>query len=180
MALRFVCPAGDHGHLSSVDHQDSEGDDSDSAADEDDEEEEDSQAESGLSTNPSVSASPQHVSCRETAIPPSALLAQMSISSLCLLPSRPPDPLTSDSVLAVSPVSRCSPAPLPPFEPYTSDPESVHMMSPVSPCRQMSIEYPDFEGPLSPPGSNKTSKSVQVRHPPTPHRFLVLTQVSDL
>lgn len=163
---RGLSPAGDHSHLGSVDRQDSDGDDSDSPVDEDDEEEEDSQAESGLSTNPSVSASPQHVPPKEAAVPPSALLAQMSISSLSLLPTRPSDPLTSDSVPAVSPVSRCSPAPLPTFDSYTSDPESVHMMSPVSPCRQMSIDYPDFEVPLSPPVSNKTSKSVQVR-PPT-------------
>ncbi|XP_024858311.1 zinc finger protein 40 isoform X2 [Kryptolebias marmoratus] len=154
--------SGDHSQLSSVDRQDSDGDDSDGPDDEenDDEEEEDSQAESGLSTNPSVSASPQHVSSKESDVPPSALLAQMSISSLSLLPSRPPDPVPSDSVPAVSPMSRRSPAPLPTSDSYT-DSESVHMMSPVSPCRQMSIDYPDFDGPLSPPVSNRSSKLVQ-------------------
>lgn len=147
-----------------MDRQDSDGDDSDSPdEDNDDDEEEDSQAESSLSTNPSMSASPQHVSSKETDVPPSALLAQMSISSLSLLPSRPPDPVTTDSVPAACLVTRCSPAPLPSTDSYTSDPESVHMMSPVSPCRQMSIDYPDFDCPFSPPVSNKSSKLVQVR-----------------
>ncbi|KAM9384706.1 LOW QUALITY PROTEIN: zinc finger protein 40 [Pholidichthys leucotaenia] len=173
--------SGDRSQVSSADRQDSDGDDSDGPDDEDnddnEEEEEDSQAESGLSTNPSVSASPQHISSREAEVPPSALLAQMSISSVSLSQSQPPapEPLTSysESVPMMSPVSlnkhpgsHCSPMPFPNSPPpvattadsYTSDTESVHMMSPVSPCRQMSIDYPDFEVPPSPPVPVKGSK----------------------
>uniref|UniRef100_A0A146Z623 HIVEP zinc finger 1 n=1 Tax=Fundulus heteroclitus TaxID=8078 RepID=A0A146Z623_FUNHE len=163
--------SGDRSHVSSTDRQDS--DDSDGPDDEenDEEEEEDSQAESGLSTNPSVSASPQHLP-READVPPSALLAQMSISSLSLRLD-PPDSSASDGAPAASPASlrqqpcgpRCSPAPLPPVtaasDCYASDPESVHMMSPVSPCRQMSIDYPDFDAPVSPSAPGKASKHVQ-------------------
>ncbi|XP_041867867.1 zinc finger protein 40 [Melanotaenia boesemani] len=169
--------SGDRSHVSSADRADSDGDDSDGPDDEenDEEEEEDSQAESGLSTNPSVSASPQHIPSRDTEVPPSALLAQMSISSVSL-----PVPHPSDSDLMMSPVSLskqvsgscCSPAPLPASPPpatsdsYTSDPESVHMMSPVSPCRQMSIDYPDFDVPFSPPVPGQSSKLGQVPGPP--------------
>lgn len=164
--------SGDRSHVSSADRQDSDGDDSDGADDEenDEEEEEDSQAESGLSTNPSVSASPQHVPCREAEVPPSALLAQMSLS-----PSQPPAPgplaSFSESVPMMSPVSLSKqisisasfPSSPPPAaaavsDSYTSDTESVHMMSPVSPCRQMSIDYPDFDVPPSPPVPSKGSK----------------------
>ncbi|XP_061520133.1 LOW QUALITY PROTEIN: zinc finger protein 40 [Phycodurus eques] len=163
--------SGDRSQVSSADRQDSDGDDSDGPDEEEneDEEEEDSQAESGLSTNPSVSASPQHIPSKETEVPPSALLAQMSISSLAQPPA--PEPHTSDSVLIMNPLSLskqysisgywpgsssiCSS--LPPFVATTdsnfSDTESVHMMSPVSPCRQMSIDYPDCDVPLSPPES---------------------------
>ncbi|KAM4538803.1 zinc finger protein 40 isoform 2-T2 [Odontesthes bonariensis] len=140
--------SGDRSQLSGADHQDSDADDSDGPDDEenDEEEEEDSQAESGLSTSPSVSASPQHAAYREAELPPSALLAQMCISSI--------------SSASLPPSQRLSPAPLPASPPpvtttsdsYASDPESVHMMSPVSPCRQMSIDYPDFDVPFSPPG----------------------------
>ncbi|KAM6974586.1 zinc finger protein 40 isoform 1-T2 [Tautogolabrus adspersus] len=174
--------SGDPGQLSSADRQDSDGDDSDGPDDEEnddnEEEEEDSQAESGLSTNPSVSASPQHIPCKETEVPPSALLAQMSISSLSLSQPRAPESHTpdSDSVPMMSPVSLSkqisisgsfySQTPFPYSPPpvaatsdsYTSDTESVHMMSPVSPCRQMSIDYPDFEVPPSPPVPGKGSK----------------------
>ncbi|XP_072227282.1 zinc finger protein 40 [Leuresthes tenuis] len=165
--------SGDRSQVSSADRQDSDADDSDGPDDEEneEEEEEDSQAESGLSTNPSVSASPQHIPCREAEVPPSALLAQMSISSLAQRPEpRPPD---SDSVPMMSPVSlkqpsgSClSPAPPPASPPpasdsYASDPESVHMMSPVSPCRQMSIDYPDFDVPFSPPVPGKGSRPGQ-------------------
>ncbi|XP_059205115.1 zinc finger protein 40 [Centropristis striata] len=176
--------SGDRSQVSSADRQDSDGDDSDGADDEEnddnEEEEEDSQAESGLSTNPSVSASPQHIPSKEADFPPSALLAQMSISSVSLPLSQPPapEPHTSDSesVPMMSPVSLskqisisgscCSSMPLPYSPPpvattsdtYTSDTESVHMMSPVSPCRQMSIDYPDFDVPPSPPVSSKGSK----------------------
>ncbi|XP_042362785.1 zinc finger protein 40 isoform X2 [Plectropomus leopardus] len=174
--------SGDRSQVSSADRQDSDGDDSDGPDDEEnddnEEEEEDSQAESGLSTNPSVSASPQHIPTKEAEIPPSALLAQMSISSVSLPLSQPPAPHTSesDSVPMMSPVSLskqisisgscCSSVPLPYSPPpvpatsdsYTSDTESVHMMSPVSPCRQMSIDYPDFDVPPSPPVSSKGSK----------------------
>lgn len=175
--------------MSSADRQDSDGDDSDGPDDEEnddnEEEEEDSQAESGLSTNPSVSASPQHIPSKEAEVPPSALLAQMSISSVSLALSQPPAPEShtsdSESVPMMSPVSlskqisisgSCySPMPLlyspPPVattsDSYTSDTESVHMMSPVSPCRQMSIDYPDFDVPPSPPVPGKGSKLGQVR-----------------
>lgn len=178
---------GDRSHVSSVDRQDSDGDDSDGPDDEEnddnEEEEEDSQAESGLSTNPSVSASPQHLP-REAEVPPSALLAQMSISSVSLPLSLPPAPEshTSESEPVprmrppalsrqISPSgSRCSPVTLPYCPPvvpatsdsYTSDTESVHMMSPVSPCRQMSIDYPEFDVPPSPPVACKGSKLGQV------------------
>ncbi|XP_029369433.1 zinc finger protein 40 isoform X2 [Echeneis naucrates] len=176
--------SGDRSQVSSADRQDSDGDDSDGPDDEEnddnDEEEEDSQAESGLSTNPSVSASPQHIPSREADVPPSTLLAQMSISSVSLPLSQPlaSRSYTSDSesVPMMSPVSLskqisisascCSSLPLPnspppvatTLESYTSDTESVHMMSPVSPCRQMSIDYPDFDVPPSPPVPGKGSK----------------------
>ncbi|XP_068602916.1 zinc finger protein 40 [Brachionichthys hirsutus] len=174
----------DRSHVGGADRPDSDGDDSDGPDDEEnddnEEEEEDSQAESGLSTNPSVSASPQHIPSKEADVPPSALLAQMSISSVSLLPSRPQalefHISDSESVPMMSPVSLskqislsgsgCSPMPLPYCPPtvatttdlYTSDTESVHMMSPVSPCRQMSIDYPDFDVPPSPPVPGKGSK----------------------
>lgn len=177
---------GDRSHVSSADRQDSDGDDSDGPDDEDnddnEEEEEDSQPESGLSTNPSVSASPQHLCSKEAEIPPSALLAQMSISSVSLLPVQPavPESHASDctsvmSSLALSkqmcisgsfcpaPVSYCPPAVATTTEASTSDTESVHMMSPVSPCRQMSIDYPDFDVPPSPPALAKASRQGQVR-----------------
>ncbi|XP_051247307.1 zinc finger protein 40 isoform X1 [Dicentrarchus labrax] len=176
--------SGDRSQVGSADRQDSDGDDSDGPDDEEnddnEEEEDDSQAESGLSTNPSVSASPQHIPSKEAEVPPSALLAQMSISSVSLPLSQPPatESHTSDSesVPMMSPVSlskqisisaSCySPMPLPYSPPpvattsdsYTSDTESVHMMSPVSPCRQMSIDYPDFDVPPSPPVPGKGSK----------------------
>ncbi|KAF7648755.1 hypothetical protein LDENG_00152460 [Lucifuga dentata] len=181
--------SGDRSQVSSADRPDSDGDESEGPDDEDnddnEEEEEDSQAESGLSTNPSVSASPQHFSSKEAEVPPSALLAQMSISST-LLPQPPaPESHTSDSesVPMMSPVSICkqmsisgpytSPVPLPNSPPpvaptsdsYTSDTESVHMMSPVSPCRQMSIDYPDFDVPPSPPVPGKGSKLSQDASP---------------
>ncbi|XP_039978688.1 zinc finger protein 40 isoform X3 [Xiphias gladius] len=176
--------SGDRSQVSSADRQDSDGYDSDGPDDEEnddnEEEEEDSQAESGLSTNPSVSASPQHIPSKEAEISPSALLAQMSISSVSLPMSQPPAPESytsdSESVPMMSPVSLtkqisisgscCSPLPLPTSPPpvattsefYTSDTESVHMMSPVSPCRQMSIDYPDFDVPPSPPVPGKGSR----------------------
>ncbi|KAM9839057.1 zinc finger protein 40 [Aulostomus maculatus] len=173
--------SGDRSQVGSADRQDSDGDDSDGPDeeenDENEEEEEDSQAESGLSTNPSVSASPQHIPSKEAEVPPSALLAQMSISSVSFSLSQPPVPephsSESDSVPMMSPVSLskqisisgscCSSMPLPNSPPpvattsdfYTSDTESVHMMSPVSPCRQMSIDYPDCDVPPSPPVPGK-------------------------
>ncbi|KAM8883313.1 zinc finger protein 40 isoform 3-T5 [Synchiropus picturatus] len=176
--------SGDRSHVSSADRQDSDGDDSEGPDDEEnddnEEEEEDSQAESGLSTNPSVSASPQHVTSKDAEVPPSALLAQMSISSvsLALSQTQPPEFHTSDSesVPMMSPVSLSkqmsiprpfyssaphptSPPPIPgTSDSYTSDTESVHMMSPVSPCRQMSIDYPDFDVPPSPPVPGKVFK----------------------
>ncbi|KAM3595769.1 uncharacterized protein V6R79_002561 [Siganus canaliculatus] len=178
--------SGDRSQVGSADRQDSDGDDSDGPDDDDnddnEEEEDDSQAESGLSTNPSVSASPQHFSSRESEVPPSALLAQMSISSVSLSLSQPPaapehHTSDSDSAPMMSPVSLskqtstlgscCSPMPLPYCPPpvttvtpesNSSDTESVHMMSPVSPCRQMSIDYPDFDVPPSPPVPGKGSK----------------------
>lgn len=185
----ILLSAGDRSQVSSADRQDSDGDDSDGPDDEEnddnEEEEEDSQAESGLSTNPSVSASPQHIPSKEAEVPPSALLAQMSISSVSLPLSQPPasESHTSDSesVPMMSPlslskqisISGCCASSTPfPYSPppvattsdsYISDTESVHMMSPVSPCRQMSIDYPDFDVPPSPPVPGKGSKLGQVR-----------------
>ncbi|KAK2830640.1 hypothetical protein Q5P01_018571 [Channa striata] len=172
--------SGDRSQMGSADRQDSDGDESDGPDDEEnddnEEEEEDSQAESGLSTNPSVSASPQHIPSKEAEVPPSALLAQMSISSVSLPLSQPPasESHTSDSETVSMSLSKqilisgaCySPMPFPNSAPAvatssescTSDTESVHMMSPVSPCRQMSIDYPDFDVPPSPPVPGKGTK----------------------
>lgn len=187
--LHILSSAGDRSQVGSADRQDSDGDDSDGPDDEEnddnEEEEEDSQAESGLSTNPSVSASPQHLPSREAEVPPSALLAKMSICSASLALSRPPacesHGADYQSVPIMSPVSLskqifisgscCSSVLLPDSvlpiattsDSYTSDTESVHMMSPVSPCRQMSIDYPDFDVPPSPPVPGKGSKLGQVR-----------------
>lgn len=174
--------------MSSAERQDSDGDDSDGPDDEEnddnEEEEDDSQPESGLSTNPSVSASPQHLCSREAEVPPSALLAQMSISSVSLFPVQPvPESQASGCVPVTAPVSlsrqMCisgsfSPAPLPYCPPpaadaSASDTESVHMMSPVSPCRQMSIDYPDFDVPPSPPAPGRSSKPGQVRPTSLPY-----------
>ncbi|XP_061597201.1 zinc finger protein 40 [Cololabis saira] len=128
--------SGDRSQLS-ADRQDSDGDESDGGEDEDNEDE-DEDEESSPSTNPSVAASPQHLPPRDTGVPPSALLAQMSISAYLPSRARTPDPVPFLE-------SRCG------ADPYASDPESVHMMSPVSPCRQMSIDYPDVDAPFSPP-----------------------------
>ncbi|XP_021415770.2 zinc finger protein 40 isoform X1 [Oncorhynchus mykiss] len=176
--------SGDHSQVGSTDRPDSDGEDSEGADDDNDddneEEEEDSQAESGLSTNPSVSASPQHIpSSLQAELPPSSLLAQMSIHHHHPAPLSLPQLPASDShthhthhasdtesVPMLSPVSLVkqmsisggcsSPGPLPYSPPpHTSDTESVHMMSPVSPCRQMSIDYPDVDVPPSPPVPGK-------------------------
>ncbi|KAK6323984.1 hypothetical protein J4Q44_G00063230 [Coregonus suidteri] len=176
--------SGDRSQVGSADRPDSDGEDSEGADDDNDddneEEEEDSQAESGLSTNPSVSASPQHIpSSLQAELPPSSLLAQMSIHHHHPAPLSLPQLPASDShthhthvasdtesVPMLSPVSLVkqmsisrgcsSPGPLPYSPtPHTSDTESVHMMSPVSPCRQMSIDYPDFDMPPSPPVPGK-------------------------
>ncbi|XP_036422813.1 zinc finger protein 40 isoform X2 [Colossoma macropomum] len=175
------------GRAGSADRQDSDGDDSDGPDDEDndgeEEDEEDSQAESGVSATPSVSASPQHLPSSQADPAPSSLLAQMSISPNprpALLPqASASESQTSDteSVAMTSPVSLVrqmsisafcsSPGPSPPpfvshpapaSESHASDTESVHMMSPVSPCRQMSIDYPDIDVPPSPPVPGKGSK----------------------
>ncbi|KAF4100743.1 zinc finger protein 40 isoform X3 [Onychostoma macrolepis] len=180
--------SGDRGRAGSADRQDSDGDDSDGPDDEDndgeEEDEEDSQAESGLSATPSVSASPQHFPANQADMAPSSLLAKMSISPTRSLapqtqPTQASDSQTSDteSVAMTSPVllvrqmsisaSCSSPGPYPTSftshptpasESHTSDTDSVHMMSPVSPCRQMSIDYPDFDVPPSPPVPGKGGK----------------------
>ncbi|XP_028819243.1 zinc finger protein 40 [Denticeps clupeoides] len=172
--------SGDRGRINSGDRPDSDADESDGPEDEDndgeEEDEEDSQAESGLSTTPSVSASPQHLPSAQTDMAPSSLLAQMSISSA---PNPLPQASTTDfqtsdaeSVAMMSPVSpnkplsRSHPGPVPFSSPltsdsHTSDTESVHMMSPVSPCRQMSIDYPEFDMPPSPPALMKDPKPSQ-------------------
>ncbi|KAG7255489.1 hypothetical protein CRUP_025409 [Coryphaenoides rupestris] len=140
--------AGDRGHTGSSDRQDSDADDSDGADDEenDNEEEEEEEEESGLSTNPSVAASPQHPAAGPAEVPPSALLAQMSISSM-RFPS---------AICALAHPASASSA-LPPSD--TSDPpcasdryseSSVPMMSPVSLYKQMSISG-SCTSPLSPP-----------------------------
>ncbi|KAL0961971.1 hypothetical protein UPYG_G00334030 [Umbra pygmaea] len=172
--------SGDRSQVGSTDHPDSDGDDSEGADDdnEDDNEEEEEDSLSGLSTNPSVSASPQHIpSPLQVELPPSSLLAQMSIHQDHHTPAPPPclprDTSDAESVPMLSPVSlvkqmsisgSCtSPGPMPYSPPHNaltsdshaSDTESVHMMSPVSPCRQMSIDYPDFDGPPTPPTPGK-------------------------
>uniref|UniRef100_A0A3P9MDI8 Zinc finger protein 40 n=1 Tax=Oryzias latipes TaxID=8090 RepID=A0A3P9MDI8_ORYLA len=172
--------SGDRSQLSGADRQDSDGDDSDGPDDDDndEEEEDDSQAESGLSTNPSVSASPQHLPYRDAEFPPSALLAQMSISSVPASQPAAPEPPASDFASAAffhpqtsvscrgSAHLPASPPPAVTSDSYASDPESVHMMSPISPCRQMSIDYPDFDGPFSPPAQGKVYKLGQDPHAP--------------
>ncbi|KAL4629351.1 zinc finger protein 40 [Arapaima gigas] len=126
--------SGDRGRMTGAEQLGSEGEESDGAEEEDndaeDDDEEDSQAESSLSATPSVCASPQHTPADA---PPSTLLAQMSLSCVSVLPSSPPPPTPS--------IGDC----------HASGTDSVPMMSPVSPCRQMSIEYPDCELPQSPP-----------------------------
>uniref|UniRef100_A0A4W4DS89 HIVEP zinc finger 1 n=1 Tax=Electrophorus electricus TaxID=8005 RepID=A0A4W4DS89_ELEEL len=146
------------GRAGSADRPDSDGDDSDGPDDEDndgeEEDEEDSQAESGLSATPSVSASPQHLSSNQADPVPSSLLAQMSIS-----PSPHHEPLTQAPASDPGPSpSSFTSYPGPASESHASDTESVHMMSPVSPCRQMSIDYPDIDVPPSPPMPGKDSK----------------------
>ncbi|KAJ8334891.1 hypothetical protein SKAU_G00405300, partial [Synaphobranchus kaupii] len=88
--------AGERSQTGSTDRPGSDGEDSDGVEDEDndgeDEDEEDSQAESGLSTTPSVSASPQHLPTVPLDALPSALLAQMSISGAS--PGSGPAPLS--------------------------------------------------------------------------------------
>lgn len=188
-----ISSGGDHGRTGNADRQDSDGDDSDGPDDEDndgeEEDEEDSQAESGLSATPSVSASPQHLQSSQGDPAPSSLLAQMSISPnpnptpLPHIPGTKPQALDTDSFAITSSVSLvrqipssavCSihgpslssfvsyPAPTSEFN--SSDTESVHMMSPVSPSRQMSIDYPDLDVPPSPPMPSKNSLSGQVRY----------------
>ncbi|XP_055075356.2 zinc finger protein 40 isoform X1 [Misgurnus anguillicaudatus] len=181
----------DRGTAGSADRQDSDGDDSDGPDDEDndgeEEDEEDSQAESGISATPSVSASPQHLPANHADIAPSSLLAQMSISPSPTPAAQPQPPPASDSqtsetesVAMTSPVllvrqmsisaSCSSPGPNPTSfaihsttasESHASDTDSVHMMSPISPCRQMSIDYPDFDVPPSPPVAGKGTKLAQ-------------------
>ncbi|XP_058234236.1 zinc finger protein 40 isoform X2 [Hemibagrus wyckioides] len=181
---------GDNGRAGNADRPDSDGDDSDGPDDEDndgeEEDEEDSQAESGLSATPSVSASPQHLQSSQADPAPSSLLAQMSISpnpnptSLPQIPGSYSQALGTGSMAITSSVSLvrqmsssavCSshgpspssfvPYPAPTSESNSSDTESVHMMSPVSPCRQMSIDYPDPDVPPSPPMPSKNSLSGQ-------------------
>ncbi|KAI5629377.1 zinc finger protein 40 isoform X2 [Silurus asotus] len=178
---------GDHGRTGNADRQDSDGDDSDGPDDEDndgeEEDEEDSQAESGLSATPSVSASPQHLPSSQADPAPSSLLAQMSLSPnpnptpLHQIPPASKEPASYTYSLAItssvslvrqmSSYAACSsygPStssfvsyPVPTSDFNSSDTESVHMMSPVSPCRQMSIDYPDPDMPSSPPVPSKSS-----------------------
>ncbi|CAL9690966.1 unnamed protein product [Knipowitschia caucasica] len=171
--------SGDRSHVSSADRQDSDDSDED---DDNEEEEEDSQAESGLSTNPSVSASPQHFPGRDMDAPPSALLAQMSISSALMQQHAENSVSDSESVPMLSPkqlnhkgaLGELSKMPSAGVVVEVSDTESVHMMSPVSPCRQMSIDFPDFEAPpTSPPAPCNNAKAARVSLPPT-------TPASDL
>ncbi|XP_062868034.1 zinc finger protein 40 [Trichomycterus rosablanca] len=175
---------GDHGRTSCADRQDSDADDSDGPDEEDndgeEEDEEDSQAESGLSATPSVSASPQHLPSSQADPVPSSLLAQMSISpnphtapvsqTLKMKSDIKSVAITSFAsiVRQMSASTFCSsPGPssssfasyqVQNSELYSSDTESVHMMSPVSPCRQMSIDYPDTDVPPSPPVLGTGSK----------------------
>ncbi|XP_064204823.1 zinc finger protein 40 [Anguilla rostrata] len=114
---------------------------------------------------------------------------------LSLPPPPPSDSQASDteSVAMMSPVSVASPSPAylsfpalpvamvsggpaplsfaaPPAaaDSHSSDTESVTMMSPVSPCRQMSIDYPDVDSPTTPPAPGKGPKDTLSSPPPRP------------
>ncbi|XP_015213185.2 zinc finger protein 40 isoform X1 [Lepisosteus oculatus] len=172
--------SGDKGRLG-YERPGSDVEDSDGADDDDndneEEDEEDSQAESVLSATPSVTASPQHhpagsshsefpssasadeqqrvtrsLARLDTALLetlPSALLAQMSISGDAF-------PLSTKEVQASS--THRSPG-------TETESDAVAMLSPKSPCRQMSIDYPEQDDPLSPSASNKVSEPSKVHLP---------------
>ncbi|XP_064874102.1 zinc finger protein 40-like isoform X4 [Oncorhynchus nerka] len=186
--------SGDRSQVGSTDRPDSDGEDSEGADDdnEDDneEEEDDSQAESGLSTNPSVSASPQHIpSSLQAELPPSSLLAQLSIHhhpAVLSLPQPPSsdchthDASDTESVPMLSPVSLVkqmsisggcsSPLPYSP-PPHTSGTESVTMLSPVSVVKQMSISGGCSSPlPYSPPPHTSGTESVTMMSPVSPCR----------
>lgn len=101
---------------------------------------------------------------------------QMTISAMIVSPTTtasfthyphatPATFATATTTTSVAPSSSCS-------DPHGSDTESVHMMSPVSPCRQMSIDYPDFDVPPSPPAPGKGSAKLGQVRPPESSRSL--------
>lgn len=112
---------------------------------------------------------------------------QMTISAMILSPTTTASfthyPLATPTTFTTATATTTSVAPSSSSsDPHSSDTESVHMMSPMSPCRQMSIDYPDFDVPPSPPAPGKgfaklgqvrpseSSRSVFVcpSHPPVP------------
>ncbi|XP_041104515.1 zinc finger protein 40-like isoform X2 [Polyodon spathula] len=158
---------------------DSEGPDDDDN-DNEEEDEEDSQAESVLSANPSVTASPQHnptgstynesLSCTsaeeefritrdsarlETALLetlPKSLLTQMRVSSATS--NNPADSLLSK---IQKETSTCGTA--------GTETEGLLATSPKSPCCQMSVDYPEPDEILMPSGLNKVKEQPQVPLP---------------
>ncbi|MBN3280555.1 ZEP1 protein, partial [Polyodon spathula] len=157
------------------DAEDSEGPDDDDN-DNEEEDEEDSQAESVLSTTPSVTASPQHHptgstyseslsytsaeeefritrdSARlETALLetlPKALLTQMTVSSATS--NSPADSLLSE----IQETSTYGTA--------GTETEGLLVTSPKSPCRQMSIDYPEPDEILMPSALSKVKEQPKV------------------
>ncbi|XP_033856293.3 zinc finger protein 40-like isoform X1 [Acipenser ruthenus] len=161
------------------DAEDSEGPDDDDN-DNEEEDEEDSQAESVLSTTPSVTASPQHhptgstyseslsytsaeedfgitrdTARLETALLetlPKALLTQMTVSSATS--SSPADSLLSENQKETSTYGTAG-----------IQTEGLLVTSPKSPCRQMSIDYPEPDEILLPSALNKVKEQPKVPLP---------------
>ncbi|KAJ8334892.1 hypothetical protein SKAU_G00405310 [Synaphobranchus kaupii] len=67
--------------------------------------------------------------------------------------------------VSLVPAPLCFPPP-PITDSHSSDTESVTMMSPVSPCRQMSIDYPEVDSPTSPSVPGKGPKDIMISPPP--------------
>ncbi|XP_041932191.1 zinc finger protein 40 [Alosa sapidissima] len=86
---------------------------------------------------------------------------QMTISAMILSPTTTSSfthyPLATHTTFATATTTSVIAPSSSSSDPHGSDTESVHMMSPVSPCRQMSIDYPDFDVPPSPPAPGKGS-----------------------
>lgn len=115
-----------------------------------------------ISPNPNPSPLPQILGSKSQALDTDSLAITSSVSLVRQMSGfavcSSHGPSTSSFVSYPAPTS----------ESNSSDTESVHMMSPISPCRQMSIDYPDPDMPLSPPVPTKSSSSGQVRSMPFP------------